>query len=70
MKRKLILGIGVFTFFLGSFSVSKVNASPACTVCAIHLNDATMRIEEDGCYCIGYGSSCRFEGAGSCPAGL
>ena len=70
MRKFFILGIGVFTLILGSITVSQVKASPACTVCAVHLNDATMRVEEDGCYCFGYGSTCRFEGAGSCPAGL
>lgn len=70
MKKKLIFGIvAVAIGFMGLVpfeSSAQAELSPKCTVCAISLNDAAMHIDESGCYCIGFGTQCRFE-ADDCP---
>lgn len=49
-----------------SFFVNSNASAQSCTVCALQLNDATLRVDESGCYCIGFGSECKFEAAGEC----
>lgn len=70
MKKKLVLGIIAFAIgFLSLIpfvSSARTEESPKCVVCAISLNDAAIHVDESGCYCWGWGSTCRFE-AESCP---
>lgn len=60
MKKYLIIlgGALVLSF---SFIPNQYALAIGCVVCGTTADDASIYMDETGCFCIGYGSSCKFE---------
>lgn len=58
-KYFMILGAVLLVGF--SFLPNQTAVAQGCVVCGVGLNDAAIHSDLGGCYCIGYGSDCKFE---------
>jgi hypothetical protein len=60
MKKYLFILGGAFVLSF-SFIPNQIVLAQGCVVCATDLNNAAIHKDESGCYCIGYGTECKFE---------